>query len=211
MNVLFLPDGNRRWARDHGVDYETAYRRSVRRLGECATWLHARGAREMWVAMCSIGNLERPREEVEAFLRSGLAIQGSTETPLAVTTSGRLDLLPGDFAERYRALEREPPTGGFTLHWLIAWSVDDEVVQLVNHFAGRPGPVDRDDVLRASMIKQPIDVIVRTGRAARLSALIPWHSPYAELRLSEKHFPDFGPDDLAAIAAEYARGRTYGR
>ena len=51
------------------------------------------------------------------------------------------------------------------------------------------------------------DVVVRTSGEVRVSNFLLWQLAYAELIFTDKLWPDFGPDDLRAAVAEYARRR----
>ena len=51
------------------------------------------------------------------------------------------------------------------------------------------------------------DVVVRTSGEVRISNFLLWQLAYAELVFTDKLWPDFGPDDLRAAVAEYARRR----
>ena len=51
------------------------------------------------------------------------------------------------------------------------------------------------------------DVVVRTSGEVRVSNFLLWQLAYSELVFTDKLWPDFGPDDLRAAVAEYARRR----
>ena len=50
-----------------------------------------------------------------------------------------------------------------------------------------------------------LDLIIRTSGEQRLSGFMPWQGVYSELLFIDKHWPEFGPDDLAAAVLEYGR------
>ena len=57
-----------------------------------------------------------------------------------------------------------------------------------------------------------VDLLVRTSGEQRLSDFLLWECAYAELLFTEKLWPEFGKDDLAASLAEFHnRNRRFGR
>jgi undecaprenyl diphosphate synthase len=50
-----------------------------------------------------------------------------------------------------------------------------------------------------------IDIIIRTSGEMRTSNFFLWQSTYAEWMFIEKHFPDFGTDDLEHALEEFDR------
>ncbi len=56
------------------------------------------------------------------------------------------------------------------------------------------------------------DLLIRTGGDQRISNFLLWQAAYAELYFCDRYWPDFGPADLDAAIAEYARrSRRFGR
>ena len=56
------------------------------------------------------------------------------------------------------------------------------------------------------------DLLIRTGGDQRISNFLLWQAAYAELYFCERYWPDFGPADLDAAIAEFARrARRFGR
>jgi undecaprenyl diphosphate synthase len=50
-----------------------------------------------------------------------------------------------------------------------------------------------------------VDLIIRTSGEKRLSDFLLWESAYAELHFTERMWPDFEADDLAAALASFNR------
>jgi len=58
----------------------------------------------------------------------------------------------------------------------------------------------------------PLDVVVRTSGEQRLSNFMLWRAAYSELYFTEKHWPDFTPNDLRIALEVYAsRARRFGK
>jgi undecaprenyl diphosphate synthase len=56
-----------------------------------------------------------------------------------------------------------------------------------------------------------VDLLIRTGGEQRLSDFLLWECAYAELWFTERMWPDFGAQHLAAALHEFhARDRRFG-
>ncbi|MBE7246979.1 MAG: undecaprenyl diphosphate synthase family protein, partial [Actinomycetospora chiangmaiensis] len=56
-----------------------------------------------------------------------------------------------------------------------------------------------------------VDLLIRTGGEKRLSDFLLWEAAYAELHFTERMWPDFGEQDLAAAVSDFAsRDRRFG-
>ncbi len=67
-NILFLQDGDRRWARRERVSYANGYLEMAKKIGLLIETLHSEGINRLWLPTNSIANLERPKEQVDGFL-----------------------------------------------------------------------------------------------------------------------------------------------
>jgi undecaprenyl diphosphate synthase len=84
-----------------------------------------------------------------------------------------------------------------------------EIVEAARRLISSGDPVDEESFARylyAPEMPDP-DVVVRTSGEVRVSNFLLWQLAYAELVFTDKLWPDFGPDDLRAAVAEYARRR----
>ena len=56
-----------------------------------------------------------------------------------------------------------------------------------------------------------MDLLIRTSGEQRLSDFLLWECAYAELYFTNRLWPDFSPEDLAAAVKEfYRRERRFG-
>jgi undecaprenyl diphosphate synthase len=208
---MLLVDGDRRWAAERGLGVDAGYQAMSTRAAWCAEQFAARGVGALYVPVCSMSNLGRPPEQVRSFLDAMLDLPGRAAIPLEVTVGGNLDALPGDYRDRYLDLAKAHRVG-FPVHLLLAWSLDDEVLRLVNRFRDHDGPVSTPELAAAADISEPIDLIIRTGRVTRLSSFVPFASPYAELVFLDIYFPDITVAHLDHALAHLDHAeRRYGR
>jgi undecaprenyl diphosphate synthase len=171
----------------------------------------------------SSDNWQRPGREVGALMalfRRHLA----SETPRCVANGirlsivGRRDRLSASLRSAIDAAERETAHGtAMDLRVALDYSSRDAILQAARRlrstldvsretFSRLLGEVDH------GRTSPDVDLLIRTGGEQRLSDFLLWECAYAELIFSPVLWPDFGPTDLAAAVAEFARrDRRFGR
>jgi undecaprenyl diphosphate synthase len=222
-HVAIIMDGNRRWARAHGVsdfDGHAAGMEAVRGVLQHAV---RRGVPMLTLYAFSRENWARSDDEVSGlFDLLGRAIANETEELHAqgvhVRILGRLDELPdGTRSSIDEAVART--ADGTRLQLNIAWNYAGrtELVDAVRRIvASGIAPEDIDertvsDALYTAGLPDP-DLLIRTGREQRVSNFLIWQAAYAELVFSDCLWPDFGSDELDAALLEFARRtRRFGR
>jgi undecaprenyl diphosphate synthase len=175
-HVGFIPDGNRRWALDHGFDKHDGYARGIEPGLALYEACKARGIEEVSVYGFTQDNTKRPGIQKEAFRnaciefafevsRRGCALlvlgnDGSEEFPAA--------LLP------FRTRQGEGIKVNFLVNYGWQWDLDGL----------REGDLRSRDVSR-------LDLIVRWGGGRRLSGFLPVQSVYADFFVIDACWPDF--------------------
>ncbi len=222
-HVAIIMDGNRRWARAHGVsDFEghAAGMEAVRGVLQQAV---RRGIPMLTLYAFSRENWARSDDEVTGlFDLLGRAIANETDELRAqgvrVQMLGRLDELP--VASRKAIGEALARTAeGTRLRLNIAWNYAGrtELVDAVRRIVASgiaPEAVDERTIsaaLYTAGLPDP-DLLIRTGREQRVSNFLIWQAAYAELVFSDRLWPDFGPAELESALLEFARRtRRFGR
>ena len=71
-----------------------------------------------------------------------------------------------------------------------------------------------DDLFKARLstrVLPPVDLLIRSGGETRISNFLLWELAYAELYFTDRLWPDFTAEDLAAALADYRqRDRRFG-
>lgn len=214
-HLAIIPDGTRRWASEHGAELESSYRRALRRLTNVIHHAYERGVAAISVYLLSRDNMQRPRDQLRPvyaaerdFLRAAFD-EIADPYDVRVTIAGELALLPGDFREAAFALKqatREKTQR--RLYLCIAYDPADEIAHaLANYW-----PVGTFDELVSKLwVSEPVDAVIRTGHAQRLSKCLPLQSAYAELFFFPLLFNDFTPAHVDEVLDGYARAnRRFG-
>jgi short-chain Z-isoprenyl diphosphate synthase len=233
-HVGIILDGNRRYAREHGVaDARAAYAIGAEKLDDVLAWCIdlAIPAVTLWV--CSIDNLKRSETEVSGILGAVEAKIGAlVEDPaiyrcgVRVKAVGRLDLLPPSTLDVLRRAEKAT-VGNEALMLTIAIAYDgrEEIIDAVRallrdkarHGAALDAIVEEitpsaiDNYLYTVGLPD-LDLIIRTSGEVRLSGFLLWQSAASELYFSDMNWPAFRRVDfLRAVRSFQQRSRRFGR
>ena len=208
-------DGNGRWGLRQGLsrcDGHLAGVEAVRRTVEAAPEL---GVTTLTLYAFSSDNWRRPAEEVEALMtlfRRYLASDGPRliESGARLSMLGRRDRLPADLAAAVAGLEAATAMGSeLRLQIALDYSSRAAIVQAAAALGSNAEVEDLDQLITGGA--EPVDLLIRTGGEQRLSDFMLWEAAYAELWFTERPWPDFGADDLAAAIADFRnRHRTFG-
>jgi undecaprenyl diphosphate synthase len=222
-HVAIIMDGNRRWARAHGVADFKGHAAGVEAIRGLLQHAVRRGVPMLTLYAFSRENWARSDDEVAGlFELLGQAIRDETDELRAqgvrVRLLGRLDELPDDTRTSIGdALDQTAE--GSRLQLNIAWNYAGrtEIVDAVRRLlATGVSPEDVDeraisDSLYTTGLPDP-DLVIRTGGEYRISNFLIWQSAYAELVFDECLWPDFGPAALDRALLEFARRtRRFGR
>jgi undecaprenyl diphosphate synthase len=222
-HVAIVMDGNRRWAKVHGLSEAEGHSAGVDAIRPIVEHAANRGIEALSIYAFSRENWARSDEEVGTlFALLEAAIR--RETPdlirqgVRVQILGRLHELPA--TTRASIAEAISATAGgrrLTLNVAFNYSGRSEIVDAVQRALG-------DGVTAAEITEQaisdrlytanvpPLDLLIRTGGETRISNFLIWQAAYAELYFTDILWPDFEPATLDAAIAEFARRtRRFGR
>lgn len=202
MRLMLLVDGDRRWARERHLPPSAGYQAMATKVAMCCQYFQEIGIEKVLIPVCSTRNLQRDPNEVTAFLESFLSVPQISTVPLDINIAGNPSLLSPKFRQRYTEMAADHSTG-FPVTFLVAWSLDDEILRLVNRLRLSPYPVTAQALAAIADVPEVIDLIIRTGKVRRLSSFVPFLSPYAELSFLDIYFPDITEDDLGRVIGDF--------
>lgn len=210
--ILFLQDGDRRWAEREGVSYREGYEKMTEKIGLLINTLAKKGINKLYLPSNSIANLSRPKEQVDAWFEAYLNLPKYVDGPLKIIFSGDVDRIPEEFKDRYNQLQANSDPNGFAFHFLLNWSTLDEIARISTKIAKEHKEITPELLLEYSDIPEPVDLVVRSGKRRRISSFMPLSGQYSELVFLDILFPDLVESDVEWFLEEYAaRERTYGK
>jgi undecaprenyl diphosphate synthase len=222
-HVAIVMDGNRRWARLHGLSEGEGHSAGVDAIRPIVEHCADLGVEALSIYAFSRENWARDEGEVQTlFALLEAAIR--RETPdlvrqgVRVRILGRLDELPDQTrASIADALSATSEGHKMTLNVAFNYSGRSEIVDAVRRAVAdglRPDDVD-EEAIRSRLYTADgpdLDLLIRTGGEQRISNFLIWQAAYAELYFTDVLWPDFAPATLDAALAEYARrSRRFGR
>jgi tritrans,polycis-undecaprenyl-diphosphate synthase [geranylgeranyl-diphosphate specific] len=227
-HVAIIMDGNRRFAREMGLDPWEGHALGRDTLEEVLDWCLEVGVRYLTVYAFSTENFQRNLVEVRALMRlfeENFRSMADDERVhrhrIRVRAIGQLDLLPPNVRDAIRyADERTRGYDSYHFNVAIAYGGRQEILQAIRHIASEveagklaPGDIDETTVserLYTSALPDP-DLILRTSGEERISNFLLWQVAYAELFFMDVLWPGFKKIDfLRAIRAFQARQRRQG-
>ena len=214
LHVGIIMDGNGRWASRQGLARNRGHEAGVEAIGRVAKAAPDQGVGALTLFAFSADNWRRPDAEVAALmalLRLYLDVETArlAEAGVRLTVIGRRDRLPDGLAAEIGRAEAATAEGE-RLHLRIAvdYSARDSILRAAAQ-AAVGGDLTCEGFTRlvtGEAEPRDVDLLIRTSGEQRLSDFLLWESAYAELYFTERMWPDFGAEDLAAALAWF-RGR----
>ena len=222
QHIGYIVDGNRRWAKKHGLPTYEGHLAGYNGLKDVLIESLNRGVKYASAYVFSTENWKRTAEEVNNLMGLLLRVLES-DVPIFVENRIRLRVIgtrEGLSKAVIKAIDRAEATtaeldGGellLCLNYGGHLEIADAVKKIIQ------SGVSADDVT-PEMIAQnlyapevpPCDLIVRTSGEQRLSNFMLWRAAYSELLFVDKLWPDMTKDDVGVILEEYQRrNRRFG-
>ncbi len=215
MHLAIILDGNGRWAERRGRPRWMGHVAGARALKPIVEHCATRGIEQLTVYAMSSDNWSRPAVEVNALLE---LLESQCRTRLAslvangvrVSAIGRRDRLPAALRRALSELECASAPGR-ALHLRLAIDYSSRVSLQESLAPSRTTLGLPAALAQGSTILPPVDLLLRTGGERRLSDFLLWESAYAELAFIDTLWPDFTPQDLDTVLADFAaRERRFG-
>lgn len=217
----FIMDGNRRWAKDQGLQTYEGHKQGGETLQSCIEWIRSAGIPHAVFYAFSTENWNRSEQEVSYLMDlfrewlgqidSKIHKEGvADDERIKVRVVGRRDDFASDIVEKINELEAKSLeyTEATTTIWIaLSYGGRAEIIEAVNQAVAKGEPVDEqsfETMLWTGEMPDP-DMIVRTSGEHRLSNFMTWKSVYSEFYFIDKHWPALTTDDFEDILQEYSR------
>ncbi len=191
-HVAVIQDGNRRFARDQGIDTAAGHKLGADTTEQVLDWACELGVRHITLYTFSTENFRRNRDELASlftlFQKKFIAIltdERVHRNHIRVQMIGDRSLLPDDLLATVEAAEKA------TLHYTdyfinvaLAYGGRNEIVHAARSILDEvktglidPGvinPMTVESHLNRGAPIPPVDLIIRTGNDYRTSNFLPW-------------------------------------
>lgn len=228
QHVAIIMDGNRRWAKQQGMNPLQGHQQVVDGvIEELVDRCVELNIPHLTLWAFSTENWERDRAELQGMMqlfRYGLnkKTEALFEKGVRLRVLGDLDRFPKDIADLSRKwMEVSKNNTKINVTFALNYGGRDEIARAFNRFLQAQGEQEAKNItftekdmaqyLDTADLPDP-DLIIRPGGQFRLSGFMPWQSVYAELYFSDILMPDFGSEQLDEALADYqSRQRRFGR
>lgn len=225
-HIAIIMDGNRRWAKSHGLTTKLGHKEGAETLKKITRHANKLGIEYLTVFAFSTENWKRSEEEVKTLMvlfknyLDDLVDAVDTEN-VKVKIFGHIEILPENLQESIKkAMEKTKRNTGTKLCIAFNYGGRDEITRAVYKIAEdvKLGKINLDDIdeglvgnyLYTKDIPDP-DLLIRTSGEIRLSNFLTWQLVYSEFVFCDKYWPDFSENDLEeAINIYENRNRKYG-
>jgi len=223
QHIVLFPDGNRRWAREKGMNTLEGHKQGYNNLLDFAGWCKDRGVKVLTAYGFSTENWNRSPEEVDylmKLLESCLSdnLGKYNKDGVRVKVIGQKDRLPKGLQEAImKTEEATKDNSNLFLNLAISYGGKWDILNAVQNIINEGIPADKidetvmEDHLSTAGLPTP-DFIIRAGGEQRMSNFVLWQAAYSELYFCPKYWPDFNEQDLDVALTEFdKRSRRFGK
>lgn len=225
-HIAIIMDGNRRWAKERGLDPKLGHKKGAETLEKIASYANEIGLKYMTVYAFSTENWKRTKEEIGALM---LLLQTYLDRFLnkeslrniRVRVLGDVESLDKGLKESiYKIVEKSKNNTGLTLNIAFNYGGRAEIIRAVKNISNqfKNNEIEIDDINEDLISKnlytagepEP-DLLIRPGGEFRISNFLLWQLAYTEFLFIDKFWPDFSEEDLLnAIKTFEKRNRKFG-
>ncbi len=225
-HIAIIMDGNRRWAKQKGLETKEGHRAGADNLENIAKYCNELGVKFLTVYAFSTENWKRSKEEVSALmllLRNYLKkfSKSANKENIKIKILGNIEVLEDGLKKSIKeTVEKTKNNTGLTLNIAFNYGGRAEITHAMREIASKllNNEIKIEDIDEKLIAKnlytenQPDpDLLIRPGGELRTSNFLPWQLVYSEFYFSDKYWPDFGNADLMdAIQKFNKRNRKFG-
>ena len=226
QHIAIIMDGNRRWAKERGLDPRLGHKEGAETLERIATYANEIGLKYMTVYAFSTENWKRTKEEVGALMKLlelylDKFLNRESLRNIRIRLLGDVEGLNPSLRDRiYKIVEKSKDNTGLTLNIAFNYGGRDEIVRAVKKISEKvkDNEINIDDI-DENMVSNNLytqgepepDLLIRPGGEVRISNFLLWQLAYTEFLFVDKYWTDFSRKDLLeAIYTYEKRNRKFG-
>ena len=218
IHVGIIPDGMRRWSKENNISLVESYLTSLENIDNIISYFFSNEVKILSIYSLSSDNLQREESEIDSIIyaetlyfdkflpeickkwNSKFVAVGNIDDITNQKFKNsiiKLQELTKEYSERKMyALINYDPLDDITI---LSKNINNNKQENINFF----------DLLK---VKEPVDLLIRTGKVKRTSNFLPFHIGYAELRFIDKLFIDTEIDDFKNVYENFSNeNRKYGK
>jgi len=195
QHIGVIPDGNRRWAKENGLNKEEGYLHGLAPGLQLFKLCQQAKVDELTYYGFTMDNTKRKNVQTKAFTKATVeAVKMIAQEDAELLVVGNTD--SPKFPEELIPYTRERTTfgsGGIKVNFLVNYGWHWDLANLEqNNRQSKTGVISS---LQSQNISR-LDLIIRWGNRRRLSGFLPAQSVYADFYIVDKYWPDFEANDF---------------
>ena len=226
QHVAIILDGNGRWAKKKGMPRNYGHAQGSKTVERICEEAYRMGIKYLTVYAFSTENWKRSKEEIsglmairKVYINSFLKEADKQNIKLKIL--GDISVLSKGLQKSINnAVETTKDNTGLTLNIAFNYGGRPEIIRAMKNIALgiKENKIDIEDI-NEELISNNLytagppdpDLLIRTSRELRTSNFLPWQLVYSEFYFPDKHWPEFGEEDLLeAIRVYQKRNRRFG-
>lgn len=221
-HVAIIPDGNRRWAKEKGLNTYDGHKKGFEVLIKIAKKARALGIKVFTVWAFSTENWKRTKEEINYLMKLyevmlDKYLSEALKDEVRIIHLGRKDRINENL--KNKVINIEEKTKNFDKYFLcvaLDYGGHDEIIRGINkirHSQSVINELNFNKYLDTKDLPYPNpDLIIRTSGERRLSGFLLWQSQYSELVFVKKYLPNYDDDDFEKTINDFSkRQRRFGK
>ena len=225
-HVAIIMDGNRRWAKQKGLDPKLGHREGAKALENIALYANEIGLKYLTVYAFSTENWKRAQDEVGTLM---LLLQNYLERfskkadayNIKINILGDIEVLNDGLKKQIKeAIEKTKNNTGLVLNVAFNYGGRAEIIKATKEIVKRVqnGELNLEDINDAEFEKglytagQPDpDLLIRTSGELRTSNYLPCQIVYSDVYFTDKFWPECDNEELLKSIYEFQkRNRRFG-
>lgn len=194
-HIGIIPDGNRRWAVENGLDKPEGYRHGISPGMMLYHMCVELGIEEMSFYGFTVDNTKRPSIQRQAFTKACVAAVeelSGEDASLLVLGNTQSAMFPRELLPY--TVRQDFGKGGMKVNFLVNYSWEWDL----GLKGGKIGPA-----LRSREVSR-VDLVIRWGGRRRLSGFLPVQSVYSDFYVVDDYWPDFKKQHMEDAFKWYA-------
>ncbi len=228
-HIAIIMDGNRRYARELGLETREGHLAGKEKIRDVLNWCMKLDIKALTVYAFSTENFHREESEVDFLmdlinttLREMADDPEVSEKGIRIQVIGERQLVPDEMKETIEYAESKTKDfDNYHFNMAIAYGGRQEIISAIKDIANKvkAGEIDAEDIteemvsdyLYTTGMPDP-DLVLRTSGEFRISNFLLWQMAYSELYFTDVYWPSFRYIDLLrAIRSYQNRARRFGK
>jgi undecaprenyl diphosphate synthase len=221
QHIAIVMDGNRRWAKAHGLPVLEGHRKvSDEILEPLVEYAAKRGVKYLTFWAWSTENWRREQTEVFGIMNLFRNViknrwERLHKKGVRIQVIGDLSQFAPDIRQSLTdVVSQTKDNTTITTVFALNYGGRDEIIRAANKAVSTGSELTVETLsafLDTADIPDP-ELVVRTGGEQRLSGFLPWQSVYSELYFPSWYMPEFTPEKFDEVLAWYGtRSRRFGK